>query len=156
MMRLLLPLALIGAAPVPNDITKAAICALPRADTEAAFRALPLLSTEDDTEADERGAIYTFRDATVFEGPASGVKFSDYDDPKAGTASQTYEAVGAGEYETMRGTLFSMLPKARCDQESGKSCTLDLGAEGDWRKSMTFSQAESGRIAFTCAFTKAR
>jgi len=153
MMRALPLLALLGAAPAPADITAAATCTLPRAETEAAFRALPLLATEDDTEADERGTVYTFREAILFGAPARGIKFSDYADSKAGTAMQTFEAIGSGDYGDVRTILLER--KGRCDQESGQSCTLNLGNEGEWRKSLTFTQVETGRVAFACIFTKA-
>ena len=152
MMRALDLLALLGAAPAA-DITPAATCTLPRAETEAAFRALPLLSTEDDTEADERGTIYTFRDAMLWGAPARRIKLSDYADSKAGTATQTYETVAAGDYTATRAQLLAAHGKAKCDREFEHGCDINFANEGKWQKALTIGQTGDGLIVLTCIFS---
>ena len=152
MMRPLALLALLGAAPA-TDITPAATCTLPRAETEAAFRALPALATEDDTEADERGTLYTFRDATIWGTPAQRIKFSDYADAKAGTATQSFESVAEGEYLQARDRLLAATGKATCDRDASQRCDIALAPEATWQKSVTLTQAD-GALTLTCTFKK--
>lgn len=156
MMRALALLALLGAAPA-TDITPAATCTLPRAETEAAFRALPALATEDDTEADERGTLYTFRDATIWGTPAQRIKFSDYADPKAGTATLTFEAVVQGEYGPARDRLLAAHGNTHCgldvEMTGSNSCIIMLAPDDGWKKMVTLSQAE-GLLTVICSFKK--
>lgn len=152
MMRALVLLTLLGAAPA-TDITAAATCTLPRAETEAAFRALPLLATEDDTEADERGTLYTFRDAAIWGVPAARIKLSDYADPKAGTATQSFEIMAEGGYLPARDRLLAAVGKPKCDRDASQRCDIALAPEMTWEKSVTLTQAD-GALTLTCTFKK--
>lgn len=153
MMRALTLLALLGATPAPADITTAATCTLPRAETEAAFRALPLLSTEDDTEADERGTIYSFKDAQVWGSPARTARFSDYADAKTGSAMQGFETLVSGDYSTVRDRVIALHGKAQCDKEYGGGCDLFFANEGRWQHAMTISKGGDGAVLLSCLYS---
>ena len=151
MMRLLLPLALLGAAPA--DLTAAASCTLPRAETEAAFRALPLLGSEDDTEADERGTIYSFNGASLWDLPARRVRFSDYANPNAGDFSQRYEASSDGIYADARDRLLAAHARTKCDRETATSCEIALTPDNGWRRAVALT-GSGGEVSLTCDFSK--
>jgi hypothetical protein len=146
-------LLLLGAAPPAADLTAAATCTLGQAGTEAAFRALPLLATEDDTEADERGTIYSFGSAELWGAPAKRIRFSDYANPNTGEYSQRYEAAGEGDYAAVRARLLAAHGKAKCDREIGASCELTLAPDAQWTRTLTLAQSEGG-LLLTCAFSK--
>jgi hypothetical protein len=149
----LILLALTASAPPPVDLTAAATCTLPRADTEAAFRALTLLGTEDDTEADERGTIYSFGGATLWDKPARAIRFSDYANPNAGEFSQRYEAAADGDYAAARDQMFAAHAKTKCDRESGTSCEIILPPDAGWRRTVTLT-GSGGEVSLICDFSK--
>ena len=150
-------LPLIGAAPEPTDITLAAACSLGQAATEAAFRALPLTGTEDDTEANERGTIFSFGDAAVYGAPADSVRLFDYAIPSDQEFTQRYEVSRAGDYTAARGMLMSMHSKAQCDREIGstgsRSCEFVLAPDGQWKRAVTISES-GGKLVLVCVFAK--
>lgn len=151
-------LALTAAAPAQTDITAAAGCALGQAATEAAFRALPLTGTEDDTEANERGTIFSFGNAAIWGAPADSVKLFDYAIPSDQEFTQRYEVSRAGDYVAARGMLMAMHGKAGCDRESGgtgsRTCELVLAPDGQWQRAVTIGESGGGKLVVTCAFAK--
>ena len=150
-------LALIGAAPPPADITAAATCTLGQAPTEAAFRALSLTTTEDDTEADERGTIYSFSGATVWDTPVTRAQFFDYAIPSEQEFTQRYEVSVAGDYGPARDALFAAHARGKCDREVGsagaRSCELVLAPDGKWRRAVTVAESGGG-LLLSCVFAK--
>lgn len=153
MMRLLALLALLGAAPAPNDITAAATCALPRAETEAAFKALPLLGTEDDTEADERGTLYSFTGGELWGHASRHIRLSDYANPVAGTYSQSFETAPADDFATVRTRLLAVHGKAACDRATTSACELRLAPDGAWSRTLTVADSGGERL-LVCTFSK--
>ena len=150
-------LALTGAAPAATDITPAASCTLDRAATEAAFRALPVVGTEDDTEAGERGTIYSLGGASLWGAPAGRITFSDYADPGAGTALQNYEVAAQSDYTPARDRLLAATGKAKCDRETSLTdmhrCDIAFAPEAGWAKSLTLVHT-GGQAQLICTFRK--
>jgi hypothetical protein len=153
-------LALLGAASPATDVTAAATCTLGQAQTEAAFRALPLISTEDDTEADERGTIYSFGGAELWGTPATRVRFSNYANPNAGEYSQRYETAFSGDFGQTLVRFLVAHGKKKCDREIGTTCELALAPDGKWNRVASLTLILGGGsetrdpLEFMCAFTK--
>ena len=160
MIRLAAPIAALAlTAAAPADFTAAATCAFDQAATRAAFGGLPVLSTEDDTEDNERGTILTFDTAaaTIWAAPATRIQLFDYAIPTEQHFTMRYETSLAGEYGPARDRLFAANAKTRCDREFGsagaRSCELALTPDGDWRRAVTLSES-SGGLMLGCAFAK--
>jgi len=158
MMRFLPLLALLGAAPA-MDITPAATCTLDQRATEAAFRALPLVSTEDDTEADETGTLFGFDPsaAALWGTRPSIVALTVYANRTTGDVTQSFETRLAGDYNPARGALVAAHAKATCDRETGSAgsrrCELSLRSDGAWARSATLAENGAG-LTLACAFSK--
>lgn len=159
--RLAAPLALFaltGATPLP-DFTAAAACTLDQAATREAYRALPVTSAEDDSEADERGTILTFNPAgaTVWGKPVSKAQLFDYAIPREQEFTQRYEVSFAGEYGPARDALFALHAASNCGREIGgagaRSCELVLEPDTGWRRAVTLSESGGG-LMLSCAFAK--
>jgi hypothetical protein len=152
-------LALIGAAPPASDLTVAATCTLGQAPTEAALRLLPLASTEDDSEADERGTIFSFdpAGATVWDAPVSKAQLFDYAIPREREFTQRFEIGFGGDYAAARDALFAAHAKTKCDREIGgagaRSCEMILAPDSGWRRAVTVSESGGG-LMLACAFAK--
>ena len=158
-------LALLGASPPAGDLTAAATCTLDQPATDAAFNALPLLSTEDDTEADERGTIYTFKSAgqSVWGAQASRIQLFAYSNRTTGNVTQRYQIKVPGDYEAFRTRLFAAHGSTRCNREVGnpgaRSCEIlpagmAAAADGKWR-AWTSLDEEEGELMLTCDYAKA-
>lgn len=160
MIRLAGPIALLAlTAAAPANLTAAATCTLDQAATRAAFGALPVASTEDDTEADERGTIVTFEPATatVWDGRPMRIQLFDYAIPREQQFTLRYETALSGDYGPARDRLFAAHAKAKCDREFGgpgaRSCELVLAPNGEWRRAVTLSESGGG-LMLSCAFAK--
>ncbi|MCW3847979.1 hypothetical protein OF829_12085 [Sphingomonas sp. LB-2] len=145
-------LGLTAAAP-PADLTPAASCTLPRAETEAAFKALSLLGTEDDTEADERGTIYSFTGGELWGASPKHIRLSDYANPAAGDYSQSFQTAPTDGFAATRARLLAAHGKAQCDRDTASACELSLAPDGAWSRSVTLTES-GGELLLVCTFTK--
>lgn len=156
-MRLAALALLLGAAPLqqyPADIAPAATCSLDQPRTEAAFRTLVDLGSEDDTEDDERGTITAFAGADIWGQPTKVAFLYDYARPAAGEHTQRYETRFIGEAADARARLFAAHGKATCDREAGGVCELTLAPAGEWRRSVSLTTDGTSMLVLTCTFKK--
>lgn len=152
-------LALLGAAPAPGDLTAAAACTFGEAETDIAFRALPLVSAEDDSEADESGAIFSFASsgATVWGTPVSAVRLYRYINRTSGDTTRRYHVAFPGEHDAMRARLLAAHARTACDRvihgAGARECEIALPGDGAWERSANLIES-GGRLELICMWQK--